>query len=208
MEDAKNTVRREGNRIIKSFGSRLAYVKEASIYEKLKGTGLAPELLDRVDGLIEHEYVEGPTMLEALETSYQDRKSVETVFAELISWYQRFRDRVRLTLGGIDFSKFILTKAGLCYLDFEHCKPGYMEEDMADIFAELCFSAGPFSEASLEWVRLFADMSREKLEWIPELVLEYLPQYIGEACAQHGYEADGSEIMEVMWAVKPQEEEK
>ncbi len=208
MEDAKNTVRREGNRVVKTFGSRLAYVKEASIYEKLKGTGLAPELLEKMDGMIEHEYIEGPTVEEALRAASGNLRALATIFSELCVWYQRFRETIKLTLGGVDFSKFILTDAGLCYIDFEHCKPGYMEEDIADILAELCFSAGGFSEPSLAIAQLFAEISRKKLEWIPELVQEYLPQYISAACARRGYEAGGSEIMEAVWAVTPQEEDR
>ena len=209
MEEVRNTITYEGKRVIKRFGSRLAYVKEASIYEKLKGTGLAPELLDKLDGVIEHEFVEGPNAQEAMETALRtgDSKALHILFEALCGWYQRFRDTIRLTLGGVDFSKFIITKAGLCYLDFEHCKPGYMEEDIADILAELGFIQGAFSEPSLDAARLFAEISREKLGWIPELVQEYLPQYIGQACALRGYEADGSEIMEFMWAVIPQKEE-
>ncbi len=205
MEDTKNTVRREGDRIVKYFGSHMAYVKESSIYEKLKGSGLAPELLEKFDGVIEHAYVEGPSVAEALETALESDRDVETVFSELCTWYLGFRDRIRLTLGGVDFSKFILTDSGLCYLDFEHCKPGYMEEDIADILSKLCFSAGPFSKRSIELVRRFAEMSRARLEWIPDLVLEFLPQCIGEACAEMGYEAESDEILEVLWAVKGNE---
>ncbi len=208
MEEGKNTVVREGDRVVKTFGSRLAYVKEASIYEKLKGTGLAPELVEKMDGMIEHEYVEGPAFSDVLAESLGDTRALDLLFTQLCDWYKRFRDTIRLTLGGIDLSKFILTGRGLCYLDFEHCKPGYMEEDIADLLAELCFAAEPFSEQSLGIMQLFARISREKLEWIPELVLEYLPQCISDSCGGRGYEADGGDIMEVLWAVRPQEEEK
>ena len=50
-----NTVERQGDRIVKTFGSRIGFVREQGIYEKLSGTGLAPRMLYAQDGVIVFE---------------------------------------------------------------------------------------------------------------------------------------------------------
>ena len=55
----KNTVEIKNGKVVKTFGSRIDFVRESSIYEKIKGKGLAPEVTGLWDGSIEHEFIAG-----------------------------------------------------------------------------------------------------------------------------------------------------
>ena len=165
----RNTVIRKGNRIIKTFGSHMDYVKELSIYKKLEASNLAPKLLDTMPDSIEHEYIEGISLEDALKHHLDDPEKLREFFELFTTWYSSYRDTVKLTLGEADFSKFILSDTKVTYIDFEHCKPGYAEEDIAALLRQL-------HEIDSNAETLFREISLQKLTLNPELLDNLSPQ--------------------------------
>ncbi len=153
MSDKTIDVR--GDRVVKTFTSRQKFIKENDIYKKLKGTGLSPELLDSWDGRLEHAYVQG-TPADDLILSLADKPGkLASFFEEMSSWYKTYRGKTNLNLGRPVLEKFIKTETGLIYINFAHCRPGYMEEDLARLAAEMLMMPQPYSKFGLQCAKLF-----------------------------------------------------
>jgi len=152
----RNQVTREGNRIIKKFGSHIDFVKELSIYKKLDGTDLAPRLIDAVPNTIQHEYVEGINLYDAILQNNGKKDRLFYFFDLFTTWYRNYREIVKINLGNADFEKFILSEDRLVYVDFEHCKPGYSEEDIANLLIQI-------SNDSIESAALFRVVAERNL---------------------------------------------
>ena len=159
----RNQVVREGSRIVKTFGSHLDYVKEQSIYKKLKGTGLAPKLFESMGDCIEHEFIDGISLYDAIKQNNDNIEKLEGLFEIFTVWYASYRQSVNLSLGKADFNKFILAEDKLVCIDFEHCKPGYPEEDIAALITQI-------SDFSIETAALFSKVCTEKLSLDPEII--------------------------------------
>ncbi|MBR5980710.1 MAG: hypothetical protein IK035_01765, partial [Firmicutes bacterium] len=85
-----NTVERRGDRIIKTFASRMGFVREQGIYEKLKGTGLVPTMLLAQDGVIETQYEEGRDFFEVFQAAGSDPAKQAACFELFFSWYRQY----------------------------------------------------------------------------------------------------------------------
>ena len=156
------------------------YARESGIYKKLEGTGLAPELISDYDGCIEYAYVEGPDFIRCLGDLEGKPAGKAKLFEIFFTWYREYWKRTHQALGKLDLAKFILAKDGLKYLDFENCKPGHPESDIARAAAQLCMEPKPYSESGIETARLFICVGASFLDWRGELLAEYLEKELTE----------------------------
>ncbi len=181
-----NTVERQGDRIIKTFGSRIAFVREQGIYEKLSGTGLAPQMLYAQDGVIETAYVEGRDFYEVFLEAAGDPKKQAACFELFFDWYRRYRDITKISIGEIDFEDFLIADGRLLCLDFEHCKPGSMEEDVARLACLLALYPRGYTTAGMESAKLFVCVGASFLDWQPEILAKAVPQAAQELEERYG----------------------
>lgn len=169
----KNKVEIKGNIVCKTYASRMDYVKEESLYKKLKGTGLAPELLDSHDGYLEHEYVVGESFLDVLATAKDDYAAMENYFRMFFTWYEKYRELTKMTLGQVRFDKFVVVDGRLVNLDFEHSKPGYMEDDFARLVAQICLRGDePYSVTNIESAKFFIYAGNKYIEYRSEILYD------------------------------------
>ncbi len=170
-----NVVERKGDRVFKTFASRIGFVREQGIYEKLRGTGLAPELISAQDGTIETQYEEGQNFYEYFLSAGADPAKQAACFELFFDWYRRYRDAAKISLGEIDFADFILQDGKLLCLDFEHCCPGSAEEDIANEACLLAMYPGGYTLAGLESAKLFVCVGASFLTWNPEALAKAIP---------------------------------
>ncbi len=181
----KNKVEIKNNTVRKTYTSRMDYIKEEKLYRLLKGTGLAPELLNSWDGYLEHEYVEGEVFIDLLWAARNDFEALSKYFEMFYNWYGRYRDITKLTLGQVRFDKFILSGGRLCNIDFEHCKPGYMEEDIAKLAAQMCMIPEALSDSSIDMARLFICVGAQNIEWVSEILAQHFPKALAKECKDY-----------------------
>ncbi|MBQ1383759.1 MAG: hypothetical protein II499_03775 [Firmicutes bacterium] len=186
----QNEVVRKGSVVIKRFASHLNYLKESSIYDKLRGSGLAPRLLFEGDDSIEHEFAEGPSLLDMLTERSGDPAELAKCFKLFFDWYQAFRAKTGTSLGRVDFSKFIYTDSGVVCIDFEHCRAGYMEWDIAYLAAGICLVPEPYSFRAIEICRLFISVGAGILTWDPDRLSQCLKAELDRQRTEKGIAAD------------------
>jgi len=150
----RNRIEKRDGLVRKHFASHLDYSRESRIYEKLQGSGLAPELTTSYDGLIERRFVEGASFWELCLKYAGEPHKLAKIFESFCEWYVKYRKLTGLILGDLNPAKFFMTEEGFCYIDFEHCMPGYAEQDIARMVRWFCDESdpsadNPFSEAPL-----------------------------------------------------------
>ncbi|MCQ2565971.1 MAG: hypothetical protein MJ194_03880 [Clostridia bacterium] len=143
----------------RQYSSHIDYSRESNVYEKLKGTGLVAEITRQFDGFIERVFVEGPSFAELFEKYAHDLPKLAGLYEELCRWYNAYREATKLILGEAAPEKFILSKEGFVYVDFENVRPGFAEQDIA-AFVKWMLSAGGDPQAA----KLFVCVCTNKLE--------------------------------------------
>ena len=190
MDKAKgssgNTVTRRGDRIIKTFASRMGFVREQGIYEKLKGTGLVPTMLLAQDGVIETQYEEGQNFYEVFQAAGTDPAKQAACFEMFFSWYKRYREAANISIGTTNFRDFIVQNGELLCVDLEHCCPGFAEEDVARLACELAMYPKGYTAAGLESAKLFVCVGASFLNWQPEVLAKAVPAAAKEIEDQYG----------------------
>ena len=170
-----NTVERRKDRIIKTFASRMGFVREQGIYEKLQGTGLVPTMLMAQDGVIETQYEEGQNFYEVFQAAGADPAKQAACFELFFSWYRRYREATNISIGSTNFRDFILQGDHLLCLDLEHCCPGSAEEDVARLACQLALYPKGYTAAGLESAKLFVCVGSSFLDWQPESLAKAVP---------------------------------
>ena len=184
----KNEIEIKNGIVRKTYTSRMDFLREEKLYKLLEGTGLAPKLLDSRDGLLEHEYVTGENYLELLAKSEDDYEKLAALFEKFYDWYKKYRELTNLTLGQVRFEKFLLTDSGLMNLEFENCKPGYMEEDLAKLSAQMCMVPEAFSRIGVDMARFFICVGAQNIEYNPEKFAWFFPKAVEAECKDRGVE--------------------
>jgi len=174
----KNKVEIKNNIVRKTYSSRMDFVKEENLYKKLKGTGLAPELIDSHDGYLEHEYVQGESFLDLINQTGGEYVQLEGLFEKFFTWYEKYRELTRLTLGQVRFDKFIVSGDRLCNLDFEHTKPGYMEDDFARLISQIYLQGDSYSQKNYDLVRFLIYVATKNIEYNPQLLYDRVKKEI------------------------------
>ncbi len=170
-----NTVLRRGDRVIKTFASRMGFVREQGIYEKLKGTGLVPNMLLAQDGVIETQYEEGQNFYEVFQAAGADPVKQTACFELFFSWYKSYREKTNISIGTTGFHDFIVQGGKLLCLDLEHCCPGSAEEDIARIASEIALYPKGYTAAGIESAKLFVRTGSAFLNWQPETLAKAVP---------------------------------
>lgn len=134
---SKNKLTREGGRISKNFGSHLNFLREQTIFAKLKGTGLTPELIEYNEGTIDREFVEGPSLRDEILACGEDLARLKKLFSMFLDWYDAYWKIIKFTLGNPRLEKFIINEGKLRCIDFEQSRPGRMEDDFNVVALEL-----------------------------------------------------------------------
>lgn len=178
----KNEIEIKKNKVKKTYASRIDFLKEEKMYKLLAGSGLCPEYIDSCDGCLEHEYVEGEVFIELLAKAEDNFALLASYFEKFYDWYKKYRELTKLTLGQVRFEKFILSGDRLCNLEFENCKPGYMEEDIARLAVQMCMVPTAFAEAGIEMARFFVCVGAQNIEWNPQILAQQLPKAIMAEC--------------------------
>ena len=171
-----NTVERRKGRIVKTFASRMGFVREQRICEKLKGTGLAPTMLLAQDGVIETQYEEGRNFYEVFLAAGADPAKQAACFELFFAWYKQYREATNISIGTTNFRDFIVQGEKLLCLDLEHCCPGSTEEDIARLACELALYPNGFTAAGIESAKLFICVGANFLDWQPETLAKAVPQ--------------------------------
>ena len=162
-----NKVTRQGNKVIKEFASHFNFVAEEKAYTLLKGRKMTPVLYFSGQDVIEHEYVEGPTLLDAITSNVDDPVELQKNFRTFYNWYKQFYDITGMNLFNADFGKFIYGEEAFVYVDFEHSRPGNTANDIARLLVFLYLELDPNTEKSLYLARLFFETGREYLQFNP-----------------------------------------
>ena len=145
------------------YSSHIDYSRESNVYEKLKGTGLVAEITAQYDGFIERVFVEGPGFAELFEKYTRDLPKLAGLYEELCRWYNAYRDATNLILGEAAPEKFILSKDGFVYVDFENVRPGFAEQDIAALVRWMLSKDG-----GREAAKLFVCVCTNKMELRPD----------------------------------------
>ena len=190
-----NQVVRKGDLVIKTYGSHRNYLREAGIYEKLNGSGLAPEVTFTGHDTLEHRFVEGETLYDRMLAEYESSDLLEEDLKRFFSWYAAFREKTGNSLEQLDLHKFILSADGLLYLDFEHCKASFMEGDLAEALAQLYAMKEPFSGRAHEVLCAFLRLERQYFDINGMRLAEAFSQALQKACSKAGvnYDAETAE---------------
>ena len=175
MSKTGNVIERRGNKVVKKFASRINFVKESNIYEKLKGSGLAPEMYGALDGEIELEYVEGPNFYQNYLAAGTDPAAQVKCFEDFYRWYMKYREITNIGIGDMDFEDFIALDTGLKAIDFEHCKPCSMEEDIAYLACLIAMYPHGYTTAGMESAKLFVCVGSSCMNWQADTLSRVTP---------------------------------
>ncbi len=178
----KNIVEIQGDKVIKTFGNRIDFVRESSIYEKIKGKGLAPELSGICDGVISHVYVKGENFNDVLHRAMKDPVEFIEYSNLFFEWYKNFRDTVNISLGDMDFSDFVLDDKHLYCIDFEHCRPGYAEDDVANLTANICLMGDEYTRFGMEDAKIFVKSAWNQISMSSTRLYHSLNKFLESVC--------------------------
>ena len=180
----KNKIEIKDKKVIKTFALHMDYVRESSIYEKIKGKGLAPEMTSNWEGCIEHEFIEGENFAKIMQDSMSNPAQFLEYSKLFCVWYKQFRDVVNMSMGDADFSDFILSDNKLYCIDFEHFKPGLVENDIANLATSMCFGEDNYSVFGMENAKIFVKTSFENLNMSSEKFYTIVKTSLEETCAK------------------------
>ncbi len=173
--------------MLKSFGDHMDYVREVALYEKLRGTGLCPELTAKWDDNIEIEYIEGRNLAELMTEVREDRAKFRYCCGRFFDWYKEYRRITNLSIGEIDFTDFIVRGDDLLCYDFEHCRPGYAEDDVARLTAEIALLPDGYTALGLQNASTFIATAETRVTLISEKLYESLKIALAETAKKHGF---------------------
>ena len=194
----KNEIEIKNGIVRKTYASRMDFLREEKLYKLLDGTGLCPKLIDSRDGFLEHEYVSGDNYIELLAKAEGDHDRLTFLFGQFYEWYKKYREITNLTLGQVRFEKFLLTDKGLLNLEFENCKPGYMEEDLAKLSAQMCMVPDAFSREGVDMARFFICVGVQNIDYNPEKLAQLLPKAIMAECKERGAAFDAKKVESIV----------
>ena len=165
------------------------YVRELALYKKLEGSGLAPEMTAQWDGNIEHEYIEGIPFDQVLETAKDDSQRFKFCSAKFFEWYKAYRDITNISIGDIDFTDFIVKDDRLICIDFEQCRPGFAEDDIARLAAIIALLPGGYTPVSLHNAMIFVDEAARAIKPDFERLYDSMKRALEECCSANSLQA-------------------
>lgn len=172
----------KNGKAVKTFASRTDYLNENKAYELLRGTGLAPQLLYSYDGCIEHSLVEGPLLSDLIRDPSADAPELLRLFGLFCDWYNAFRDKTGLALGKVRFESFVVSSGKLVCTDFDDCRTGFAEKDLASAVAQLCLASKPFGPQGISAAKLFMLCASEKIKYDPEALSRCMKPVLKAEC--------------------------
>ena len=185
-----NNVTIKSNKIIKQFSSHADFTREVKVYEKLKGSGLAPELEYAADGEILVKPVSGEVLSDILPDSLKDTDRMNALISAFLDWYVSYREITHLGLGEMDPGDFIYADSGkIVGYDFEHTSPCFPEEDIARMAAFICLANNAYSSYGMENAKAFINSAKERIKLGSSKLCECLKIAFPAACEELGVEA-------------------
>ena len=183
----------KNGKAVKTFASRTEYLNENKAYELLRGTGLAPRLLYSYDGCIEHSLVEGPQLSYLLSEADSNAPELMRLFGLFCDWYNAFKEKTGLCLGKVRFESFVSGTEGLVCTDFDNCRTGFTENDIASAVSQLFIKPQPFSAQGLTLAKLFMLCASEKIKYDPEILTQRIMPVLKQECREAGVAFDEEE---------------
>ncbi|MCR5009902.1 MAG: hypothetical protein K6A91_03085 [Clostridia bacterium] len=183
----------KNGKAVKTFANRTDYLNENKAYELLRGTGLAPQLLYSYDGCIERSLVEGPLLSDLIRDPSADAPELLRLFGLFCDWYNAFRSKTGLTLGKVRFENFVLSSGKLVCTDFDDCRTGFAEKDLASAVSQLCLVPQPFGAQGMSAAKLFMLSASEKIKYDPEVLCQRMVPVFKAECRKAGIKYDVSE---------------
>ena len=180
----------KNGRVVRTFTGRTEYINEDRAYELLRGTGLAPKLLYSFDNCIEYQIPEGEILWDRIQDAKGDAAELSRLFGLWADWYDAFRKKTGFCLGGADLKDLVLTGDGLVCTDFQQCRKGYAECDIAAAVAQLCLEPHAFDPSGAALARALMKVAAGRLEYDPEILANHIRTAIKEKCRAAGIKAD------------------
>lgn len=164
--------------------------REIALLLHLREKGLSvPEIYFKENEYIIMEYIEGKTLLEAMEE--RERKNLfkkgypyqsnEHLICTLIEWLEKFYHHTngKLILTDINLRNFIINNNGVIYgFDFEDCDAGRIEEDAAKLCAYILTYDPSFSSWKLQFTREVFYLLLKKFHLNDEVLLKEVEKEI------------------------------
>jgi len=160
--------------------------REKRIYDKLKGSGLCPEITGVFDGAIEHEFVDGETLTQQAAGVLQNPYDFMEFTNKLLDWYQEYRKLVNFSLGDIDFDDFVVRDGNILCIDFEQCKPGLVEDDIAIFAANISLVTGGYTVFGMEDAKIFVKEAWKRFEMNSEKLYNAIKKAFDDICLDKG----------------------
>ncbi len=187
MEESANRIEYSGSKVIKTFASRSAFITESRIYQKLRGSGLAAEMTDSWDGVIELERLEGENFREVAYGLRRSPDKLRPYFDMFFDWYVRYREITSISIGDMDFGDFILTEEGLKAIDFEHCRAGgFAGQDVSRLAASICLYPDGYTSAGLESAKQFLASANAHIAMDSRKLYKAVMASLADFCSQRG----------------------
>lgn len=202
LNSKRNSVFRDGNRVIKHFCSHDDYRNEILVYDKLSGTSLAPKLLEKRENTIVTEHIAGISFFDAMEQSINDEAKQISLCTLFFNWYKYFRKQTGLILGDTNFKNFIIKEGILYGLDFETCKRGNPFEDIVWQTAMLATLRPAFSPERRETARLFLSIGMQTLSCSTKERSEQFMQAFEAVCKRRCVQLDPIALKEILSSVE------
>lgn len=164
--------------------------KEVDLLKLLREKGVSvPKIFMQQDQYIIMEYIEGKTLVQAIEEREACNKLEEgycyqsnrQLIRTLTQWMSRFYQYTneKIILKDINLRNFIIDNNGTIYgFDFEDCDIGEIEEDVAKICAYMLTYDPPFTSWKLEFVKEAFYIFAEKFHIDQGLLLKKVEEEI------------------------------
>ena len=147
---------------------------EADILSLLYKAGVSvPKLISHDADTLTMEYIEGITLIDAIEFFEQDKLSAEVLVKPLIGWFTAFYkavpdDTIR---GDVNCRNFILTPArSIVSVDFEFLPTGKKESDIGRLAAFILTYKPPHTMFKKYMVKQLIDEACARLDLDPVLI--------------------------------------
>lgn len=174
----------DGNKaVLKQFKDAKGADIEAGVLEKISISGYAPRVLERGNGYLINEYIEGVTLYEQyrIMTMTDDREGLCELADMLAIYLQIFYSlNDGVVLKDINFKNFII-RNGRCYgIDYDKIGEGMEYSDIAGVIANAAVAAVGETFCCLPFVeRMLKNFHLELFDVINEIRI-YLEQYSEE----------------------------
>lgn len=208
----------DGLIVKKQFNNHQQFLKEVYIGDLLRNSKseqfLTPKLLTQEDpDVLYYEYISGRIAVEYLDETEMDptnqSNSFSAVIGSILDWMVCFYNCMEeetgkeWILGDIHLRNFIISSEYQVYgIDFENCREGKREEDIAKLCAFILTYDPPFTETKIKILDEILDLIFVKLQLHRDLLKDHLLMELQLIEKRRDLKLDTRDINLVMRAFK------